>query len=106
MSSVQSVLEKSNLDVSDSNYLHYRDQNVKITILGGIHLYPVDRLKVTLKLEKVNSHNPLHKLRHSLDLYNDDQTEKANQEDERKTRYKHERPPNKYYKSNRGTRRL
>ena len=64
------------LDTKNPNYLKYKAKNIQITILGGITLYPIDHLKVTLKLEKTDSYNPLHKLRHTLDLYNDDQTEK------------------------------
>jgi DNA primase/DNA-binding transcriptional regulator YhcF (GntR family) len=64
------------LNTKDPNYLHFTNKNIAITILGGINLYPLDHLKVTLKLEKRDSYNPLHKIRHTLDLYNDDQTEK------------------------------
>ncbi len=64
------------LDTKNPNYLKYDNKSVQITILGGVNLYPIDKLKVTLKIEKLDSHNPLHKIRHSLDLYNDDQTEK------------------------------
>jgi DNA primase len=64
------------LNSKDPNYLYFTNKNIEITILGGITLYPLDHLKVTLKLEKRDSYNPLHKIRHTLDLYNDDQTEK------------------------------
>ena len=67
---------RGKLDTKNPNYLKYKAKNIQITILGGITLYPIDHLKVTLKLEKTDSYNPLHKLRHTLDLYNDDQTEK------------------------------
>ncbi|MCP4481603.1 MAG: toprim domain-containing protein, partial [bacterium] len=70
-------LHKCNkLDTKNPNYLKYNNKSVQITILGGVNLYPIDKLKVTLKIEKLDSHNPLHKIRHSIDLYNDDQTEK------------------------------
>jgi len=64
------------LNTQDQNYLHFSSNNIQITILGGINQYPLDHLKATLKIEKTNSYNPLHKIRHTLDLYNDDQTEK------------------------------
>jgi DNA primase len=64
------------LDTRDTNYLYFNNKNLQITILGGINLYPLDHLKVTLKLEKTQTYNPLHKIRHSLDLYNDDQVER------------------------------
>ncbi len=66
----------SKLNTKDSNYLKYNDKSIQITILGGINLFPIDKLKVTLKLQKPGSYNPLYNIRHSLDLYNDDQTEK------------------------------
>ena len=64
------------LNTKNSDYLTYENQNLLISILGGIALHPLDKLKVTLKIERTDSPSPLHSLRHSLDLYNDDQTEK------------------------------
>ncbi len=64
------------LNTGNPDYLTYENQNLLISILGGIALHPLDKLKVTLKIERTDSPSPLHSLRHSLDLYNDDQTEK------------------------------
>jgi len=36
----------------------------------------LDKLKVTLKIQRTDSRSPLHSIRHSLDLYHDDQSEK------------------------------
>lgn len=44
--------------------------------MGGIGLHPLDKLKVTLKIARTDSSSPLHSLRHRLDLYHDDQSEK------------------------------
>lgn len=83
-SSSENQLKKSNeeknpltkLNTKNPDYLTYKNQNLLISILGGIALHPLDKLKVTLKIERTDSPSPLHSLRHSLDLYNDDQTEK------------------------------
>ncbi|MFT6335930.1 MAG: DNA primase [Halioglobus sp.] len=49
---------------------------LRFTIMGGIGLYPLDKMKVTLKIEKVGSNRPLHRLRQNIDLYQDDSVEK------------------------------
>lgn len=69
-------LTSHRLDTTNPEYLAWRKDNILISILGGIGLYPLDRLKVTLKIERTDSRSPLHSLRHSLDLYHDDQSEK------------------------------
>jgi len=45
-----------------------------LTVLGGVKLEGLDRMRVTLKLELPDSPRP--PLRHNLDLYNDNQLEK------------------------------
>ena len=66
----------SHLNTEDPEQLIFKNDLLQISVLGGIALKPVDKLKVTLKIVLLNSHNPLHKIRHSLDLYHDDQLEK------------------------------
>ena len=52
--------------------LHYITGKLLITILGGIKLTGLDRLKVTLKIVRTdNKSNPF---RHNIDLYNSIQT--------------------------------
>jgi hypothetical protein len=53
--------------------LTYLDNKLHITILGGIKLTGLDRLKVTLKL--IRTDNKQNAFRHNLDLYNSIQTE-------------------------------
>ena len=53
--------------------LIYLDGKLHITVLGGIKLTGLDRLKVTLKLIKTD--NKQNAYRHNLDLYNGIQTE-------------------------------
>ncbi len=64
------------LDTKNPEYLQYIEKNIQITVIGGINLYPVDKLKVTLKLSKMGSYNPLDTIREKLDLYSDDEIEK------------------------------
>ncbi|MBB6240531.1 putative transcriptional regulator [Pedobacter sp. AK013] len=53
--------------------LIYIDGKIHITVLGGIKLTGLDRLKVTLKLSLTGKSNTAY--RHNLDLYNGIQTE-------------------------------
>lgn len=64
------------LDVTNPEYITWQKDNLLISILGGVGLHPLDKLKVTLKIERTDSRSPLHSIRHSLDLYHDDQSEK------------------------------
>lgn len=70
------------LDTSNSEYLTFEKQPLLISVLGGIGLHPIDKMRVTLKIERTDPPNggqvpsPLHQIRHSLDLYYDDQVEK------------------------------
>ncbi|NQY67094.1 MAG: site-specific integrase [Flavobacteriales bacterium] len=54
--------------------LIYQNEILKLTVLGGIKLEGLDRMRSTLKIELKNSSVP--PVRHNLDLYNDTQTEK------------------------------
>src|ERR1700744_1061298 len=73
------------LDITNPEAITYQTEEVGFTILGGIRLDGLDRLRVTLKIEVVNRlygqslNNPDIAglaLRHNLDLYNDVQVEK------------------------------
>jgi len=67
---------KGKLDTSNSEYLVFSKEPLLISVLGGIGLHPIDKMRVTLKIERTDSSSPLHQIRHSLDLYYDDQVEK------------------------------
>ncbi|MGB0429699.1 MAG: hypothetical protein ACPGLV_04435 [Bacteroidia bacterium] len=54
--------------------LVYQNKILKLTVLGGIKLEGLDRMRATLKIELKNTSVP--PVRHNLDLYNDNQTEK------------------------------
>jgi len=61
------------LITDNAELLIYLDGKLHITILGGIKLTGLDRLKVTLKLTRTD--NKQNAFRHNLDLYNSIQTE-------------------------------
>lgn len=56
------------LHTDNPELLHYLTSKLHITILGGIKLTGLDRLKVTLKI--VAKENVKNVFRHNLDLYN------------------------------------
>ena len=72
----QSPKANGKLDTSNSDYLVYAHAPLLISVMGGIGLHPIDKMIVTLRIERTDSTSPLHSLRHRLDLYNDDQVEK------------------------------
>jgi hypothetical protein len=77
--------EKSKINTSNPEAITYTTEELIFTILGGIKLEGLDRLRVTLKIEVANRkfkhylNNPDIAdlaLRQNLDLYNDTQVEK------------------------------
>lgn len=62
---------KQGLDISNPEHIGYEHGGLTITVLGGIRLEGLDRMRVTLKIQVEHL-----SLRHSLDLYNDNQLEK------------------------------
>jgi len=65
---------QKNFTTSNPESLLYENDILNITVLGGIKLEGLDRMRVTLKLELNQSSRPA--VRHNLDLYNDTQLEK------------------------------
>lgn len=59
------------LNFSNPNHLTFKHPPLDISVLGGIRLEGLDRMRVTLKVQMEHL-----SLRHNLDLYNDNQTEK------------------------------
>jgi len=62
------------LNTQNPESLEYANDMLKQTVLGGIKLEGLDRMRVTLKVELKDSSRP--PVRHNLDLYNDSQLEK------------------------------
>jgi predicted transcriptional regulator len=61
------------LDTSNSNNYEYTTKHLEIHILGGIKTNKLESLRVTISIQKPKQDNIL---RHTLDLYNDNQVEK------------------------------
>ncbi|MEM1405256.1 MAG: hypothetical protein AAGG59_00665 [Bacteroidota bacterium] len=62
------------LQTANPEQLEYENNLLKLTVLGGIKLEGLDRMRVTLKIELKDTSIPA--IRHNLDLYNDTQLEK------------------------------
>jgi hypothetical protein len=62
---------KRSLDITNAEHIGYKYGGIEITVLGGIRLEGLDRLRVTLKVQVEHL-----SIRHNLDLYNDNQVEK------------------------------
>ena len=61
----------NNLNTSNPNHLLFTHAMLEITVLGGLRLEGLDRMRVTLKIQVEHL-----SIRHNLDLYNDNQVEK------------------------------
>ena len=61
------------LDTSNSNNYKYETKHLELHVLGGIKTNKLESLRVTISIQKPNTHNVL---RQSIDLYNDNQVEK------------------------------
>ena len=65
------------LNCNNEDFLSFEYENLLFSIIGGVALFPIDKLKITLGIQIKNSKNPLHKIRQSnLDLYSEEQTQK------------------------------
>lgn len=62
------------LQTTNPESLTYQNEILKLTVLGGIKLDGLDRMRATLKVELKESSVP--PVRHNMDLYNDNQLEK------------------------------
>jgi len=62
---------KEKLNTSNPEHITYEHPPLDIAVLGGIRLEGLDRMRATLKIKVEHL-----SLRHNLDLYNDNQTEK------------------------------
>lgn len=61
------------LNTSNPNNYEYTTKYLEIHILGGLKTNKLESLRVTISIQKPKEHNVL---RHSIDLYNDNQIEK------------------------------
>lgn len=74
--SVQSVESVYQLNTRNPDFITYTTNELQIIILGGINLQQLDRLRITLKISRIDTNDPLHSIRHTLDLYHSDYLEK------------------------------
>ncbi len=61
-------------NTSNSNHFTFTTDVMEFHILGGLNINGLDRMRVTLKVNKFD--NKFHALRHNIDLYNSNQVEK------------------------------
>jgi DNA primase len=67
----------SKLDCKNEDYLAFEYENLLMSIIGGVSLFPLDKLKITLGITRTDSKNKLHRLRQSnLDLYSEEQLQR------------------------------
>ena len=64
-------MKKTNLNTTNQDHITYSHPPLDMAVLGGIRLEGLDRMRVTLKVQVEHL-----SIRHNLDLYNDNQTEK------------------------------
>lgn len=67
-------MKTSKLNTDNPEEMYYENALLKQTVLGGIKLEGLDRMRVTLKVELKDAPRP--PVRHNLDLYNENQLEK------------------------------
>lgn len=70
------VVSAAELNTKNPEFIVFKSGRLQIIILGGINLQQLDRLRMTIKLSRNDSNNPLHSVRHTLDLYHADYLEK------------------------------
>jgi len=64
----------NSFDTSNPNHYTFTTELVEFHILGGLNVHGLDRMRVTLKVNRID--NEFHALRHNIDLYNSNQVEK------------------------------
>jgi DNA primase catalytic core len=64
------------INTTNPEFITYTCGDLQIIILGGINLGQIDRLRMTIKISRMDTGNPLHSIRHTLDLYHSDYLEK------------------------------
>jgi DNA primase len=64
------------LNTKNPEFITFTTEELQIIILGGINLQQLDRLRITLKISRTDTNDPLHSIRHTIDLYHSDYLEK------------------------------
>jgi len=64
------------LNTNNTEYITFAIEGLQMALLGGVNINQLDRLRVTLKIRRTDSVDPLHSVRHTLDLYHNDYLER------------------------------
>ncbi len=64
------------VNFANEQFITYTIEELQIIILGGINLQQLDKLRITLKISRTDINDPLHSIRHTLDLYHSHYLEK------------------------------
>ncbi len=64
------------LNTRNPEFITFTTDELQIVLLGGINLSQLDRLRATIKITRKDTTNPLHSIRHTIDLYHSDYLEK------------------------------
>jgi len=65
------IMHHASLNTTNPEYIIYTNEFLQLVLLGGINMNHLDRLRVTLKTSYEGQN-----IRHTIDLYNDDQVER------------------------------
>lgn len=68
--------QSGKLNTNNPDFITFATDGLQIIILGGINLQQLDRLRITVKISRIDTGDPLHSIRHTLDLYHSDYLEK------------------------------
>lgn len=67
---------QTKLNTKNPEFITFTTNELQIIILGGINLQQLDRLRITVKITRTDTNDPLHSIRHTIDLYHSDYLEK------------------------------
>jgi DNA primase len=70
--SLEAVLQNPpapRLNTTNAEYITFTTDGLQMALLGGVNLSGLDRLRVTVKIRRSDSIDPLHSVRQSVDLY-------------------------------------
>jgi hypothetical protein len=68
--------QAARLNTTNPEYITFAIEGLQMALLGGVNINQLDRLRVTLKIRRTDSIDPLHSVRHTLDLYHNDYLER------------------------------
>lgn len=70
------IQSAAKLNTRNPEFITFTTEELQIVLLGGINLQQLDRLRATIKITRKDTSNPLHSVRHTIDLYHSDYLEK------------------------------